>query len=69
MSKEIKANKKIQHAIRMLYWHTDLARKNYKIVQNWLDLNKLDYDQDLMSYVEKNQKKENDNQLTIFDFL
>lgn len=66
---EIKASKKVQYAIRMMDWHSKLARRNYDIVKEWLDSNNLDFNADLMNYIEKKKKKENENQLTIFDFL
>ncbi|MBP3607032.1 MAG: hypothetical protein J6J11_01770 [Treponema sp.] len=69
MDIETKANKKVRYAIRMLSWHTRLARRYYDIVKSWLDSNNINYDTDLMNYIEKNKKRENDNQLTIYDFL
>lgn len=69
MSKEIKASKKVQHAIRILDWHTDLAKRYHDIVKDWLDTNKLDYSVDLMKYIESKKRKINDNQMTIFDYI
>lgn len=69
MVKEIKASKKVQHAIRMLDWHTMLAKRYHCIVKNWLDINNLDYNTNLMNYIEIKKKKVNENQLTIFDFI
>lgn len=69
MQEEVKASKKVQYAIRMMTWHSKLARRNYEIVKNWLDSNKLDYNIDLMNYIKKKKRKKTENQLTIFDFL
>ena len=69
MVKETKASKKVQHAIRMLDWHTVLAKRYHDIVKNWLDANSLDYSTNLMNQVENKKKKTNENQLTIFDFI
>ena len=68
-SKEVKATKKVQYAIRMLDWHTMLAKRYHDIVKNWLDKNNLDYNANLLDYIEKRKKKINDDQLTIFDFI
>ena len=67
--KESKAIKKIQYATRMLDWHTMLAKRYYDIVKNWLNKNELDYNADLLEYIEKRKNKINDDQLTIFDFI
>ena len=69
MEKEITASKKVQHAIRMLDWHSDLAKRYRDTVKNWLDTNNLDYSVDLMKYIESKKKKVNENQLTIFDCM
>lgn len=69
MQGEIKASKKVQYAIRMLDWHTRLAKRYHDIVKNRLDSNGLDYNADLMNYIEKKKRKKNENQLTILDFL
>lgn len=68
-TKEIKATKKVQYAIRMLDWHTTLAKRYHDIVKNWLDTNNLDYSTNLMNYIEKKKIKKNENQLTIYDFI
>lgn len=68
-SKEVKATKKVQYAIRMLDWHTMLAKRYHDIVKTWLDKNDLDYNANLLDYIDKRKKKVNDNQLTIFDFI
>lgn len=68
-TKEIKTIKKIQYAIRMLEWHTMLAKRYHAIVKTWLNKNELDYNADLLEYIEKRKKKINDDQLTIFDFI
>lgn len=68
-SKEVKATKKVQYAIRMLDWHTMLAKRYHDIVKNWLDKNNLDYNANLLDYIDKRKKKINDDQLTIFDFI
>lgn len=67
--KNLKATKKVQYAIRMLDWHTMLAKRYHSIVRSWLDKNDLDYNADLLEYIEKRKKKINDDQLTIFDFI
>lgn len=67
--KGIKATKKVQYAIGMLDWHTMLAKRYHDIVKNWLDTNNLDYNTNLMNYIEKKRIKKNENQLTIFDFI
>lgn len=69
MSKEVKASKKVQYAIRMLIWHTDLARRYRETVKKWIDRNEVDYESDLTRYIEPKVKKENENQLTIYDFI
>lgn len=69
MSEEIKASKKVQHAIRMLDWHTDLAKRYHDTVKKWLDTNHIDYSTDLMKYIESKKKKVNENQMTIFDYM
>ena len=69
MKVETRANKKVQYAIRMLAWHTKLSRRYYETVKTWLDSNNINYDSDLMNYIEINKRKKNDNQLTIYDFL
>lgn len=68
-SKEVKATKKVQYAIRMLEWHTMLAKRYHDMVKTWLNKNELDYNADLLEYIEKRKKKNNDDQLTIFDFI
>lgn len=68
-TKETKAIKKIQYAIRMLEWHTMLAKRYHDIVKTWLNKNELDYNADLLDYIDKRKKKINDDQLTIFDFI
>lgn len=68
-TKETKTIKKIQYAIRMLEWHTMLAKRYHDIVKTWLNKNELDYNADLLEYIEKRKKKINDDQLTIFDFI
>ncbi len=69
MSKKIEADSKIQYSIRMLNWHTKLARKNYEIVKKWLDTNDLNYDNDLLEYIKKKSKSKKYKELTIFDFI
>ena len=68
-SKEVKATKKVQYAIRMLDWHTMLAKRYHDIVKTWLNKNDLDYNANLLDYIDKRKKKINDDQLTIFDFI
>ena len=68
-TKDSKVKKKIQYAIRMLEWHTMLAKRYHDIVKTWLSKNELDYNADLLEYIEKRKEKINDDQLTIFDFI
>lgn len=70
MDKDIKVNKKVQYAIRMLIWHSGLAKRYMEYIKKWLDSKKLDYDIDLMQILNQNNDKNNiSNQTTIFDFL
>lgn len=34
---EPKANKKVKYAIRMLIWHSDLAKRYLESIKKWLD--------------------------------
>ena len=67
--KEIKVNKKVKYSIRMLIWHTKLANRNYEIVKKWMENNKIDYNDNLLKYVGKNEERKDEKQLTIFDFI
>lgn len=70
MEKDIKVNKKVQYAVRMLLWHSDLAKRYMEYIKKWLDSKHLDYDMDLLQFLKtKDEKKNNSNQTTIFDFL
>lgn len=70
MEKDIKVNKKIQYAVRMLLWHSDLAKRYMEYIKKWLDSKHLNYDTDLMQFLKQRDEKKNiSNQTTIFDFL
>lgn len=70
MNKDIKVNKKVQYAVRMLIWHSQLAKRYMEYIKKWLDSKKLDYDIDLLQILKQNNVQNNvSNQITIFDFL
>jgi hypothetical protein len=70
MEKNIRVNKKLQYAIRMLLWHTDLAKRYMDYIKKWLDNKHLNYDVDLMQLLNQRSSKERySNQTTIYDFL
>ena len=43
--------------------------RNYEIVKKWMDNNKIDYNDNLLKYVGKNEERKDEKQLTIFDFI
>lgn len=65
------ANNKVQYAIRMLIWHSNLAKRYMEYIKKWLDRYHLNYDEDLMQFLSENKEKEEfeKNQTTIFDFI
>lgn len=70
MEKNIRVNKKLQYAIRMLLWHTDLAKRYMDYIKKWLDNKHLNYDVDLIQLLNQRSSKERySNQTTIYDFL
>lgn len=70
IEKDIKVNKRFQYSVRMLLWHTDLAKRYMEYIKGWLDNKKLNYDVDLMQLLEQNSSQEKySNQTTIYDFL
>lgn len=65
------ANSKVQYAIRMLIWHSNLAKRYMEYIKKWLDRHHLSYDEDLIQFLSENKEKEEfeKNQTTIFDFI
>lgn len=70
-NQELKVSKKVQYAIRMLLWHSDLAKRYSTFIKKWLDTQHLDYDIDLMQFLTEQKKKEKTSSLqtTIYDFI
>lgn len=62
-------NKKVKYAIRMLNWHTKLAKRYHDIVKNGLDLNNINYNEILMNYIESNKARKDKDQVTIYDLI